>query len=597
MSNVTLVLGQHTFTASLQTLVNNCTLFAANPALAYSPYPVRTPVSPSVFSAFLRAVEGNNLSAIEENVFSQAQLCCEFGVLSHVQREGLLLQGSDYELLRINSTNELSEQLRLKEHRLSVAESHLQKFGEIVNELVLLRNEFSVLRSSIQSTLCGFHSPVRVESISSGRSDAQTSEVGSVSVSAIDRAKAELSLLRSEFCEFRTEVERSVESSPISPVEPESSIEPSTLGEGFSVHIESQILSSLPSILANYVFPSLTELKVKCAVSGAVFSGCTFLCHHLVYDEFNSAVPSGNDLPSFVRCEEIQGVRVRLTLIDTNHMDRYRSCRKNEFRRAQAAVFVLNLHDSSSWDSMANYIDEFRDVCAPEPCMVLAGTKADLPFDKQVLEEAQAIGTQNGMPMFITSALTGEGVRELFQNLCEMVVAREYKFCRFELLWRGSRDGFGAQDFHKRCDGHAPTITLIRDLNGNIFGGFTRISWESPFRGKMKEDPTNETIVFTLKNPWNCAATIFGQLRPSSAIRVDRKRGPCFGDGVLMISDDCGKQKNESGKIEVSFHNDTGYDGTTLLTGSSTFHVSEIEVLELHTNPSDRKWFDDPRLR
>jgi hypothetical protein len=117
-------------------------------------------------------------------------------------------------------------------------------------------------------------------------------------------------------------------------------------------------------------------------------------------------------------------------------------------------------------------------------------------------------------------------------------------------------------------------------LNGNIFGGFTPIAWESSLRVKMAEDPTKKTIVFTVKNPCNCAATIFGQLLPSSAIRVDRKRGPCFGDGVLMISDDCRKQKNESGKIEVSFHNDTGYDGTTLFTGSSIFHVSEIEVFE-----------------
>jgi selenocysteine-specific translation elongation factor len=55
--------------------------------------------------------------------------------------------------------------------------------------------------------------------------------------------------------------------------------------------------------------------------------------------------------------------------------------------------------------------------------MVLARTKADLSFDQRVLEEAEAIGAENGMPMFITSALTGEGVRELFRGLSEMVRA------------------------------------------------------------------------------------------------------------------------------------------------------------------------------
>jgi hypothetical protein len=39
----------------------------------------------------------------------------------------------------------------------------------------------------------------------------------------------------------------------------------------------------------------------------------------------------------------------------------------------------------------------------------------------------------------------------------------EFSEKRFVLLWRGSRDGFGARDFHGRCDGHAPTLALIQD--------------------------------------------------------------------------------------------------------------------------------------
>jgi hypothetical protein len=50
---------------------------------------------------------------------------------------------------------------------------------------------------------------------------------------------------------------------------------------------------------------------------------------------------------------------------------------------------------------------------------------------------------------------------------------------RFALLWRGSRDGFTERDFHCRCDGRAPTLTLIQDTEGNIFRGFTPVEWES----------------------------------------------------------------------------------------------------------------------
>jgi hypothetical protein len=49
----------------------------------------------------------------------------------------------------------------------------------------------------------------------------------------------------------------------------------------------------------------------------------------------------------------------------------------------------------------------------------------------------------------------------------------EFREKRFSLLWRGSRDSFKEKDFHRRCDGHANTLTVILDTEGNSFGGFT----------------------------------------------------------------------------------------------------------------------------
>jgi hypothetical protein len=45
----------------------------------------------------------------------------------------------------------------------------------------------------------------------------------------------------------------------------------------------------------------------------------------------------------------------------------------------------------------------------------------------------------------------------------------------FSVLWRGGRDGFRPVQFHHRCDGDANTLTLIEDVDGNIFGEFTRV--------------------------------------------------------------------------------------------------------------------------
>jgi len=49
----------------------------------------------------------------------------------------------------------------------------------------------------------------------------------------------------------------------------------------------------------------------------------------------------------------------------------------------------------------------------------------------------------------------------------------------WRLLFRASRDGFAAENFHSKCDKIKPTVTIVKSKN-NIFGGFTERSWTSP---------------------------------------------------------------------------------------------------------------------
>ena len=47
----------------------------------------------------------------------------------------------------------------------------------------------------------------------------------------------------------------------------------------------------------------------------------------------------------------------------------------------------------------------------------------------------------------------------------------------YVLLYRASRNGWTAANFHSFCDNKGPTVTVVK--NGNyIFGGYTKQSWE-----------------------------------------------------------------------------------------------------------------------
>ena len=49
--------------------------------------------------------------------------------------------------------------------------------------------------------------------------------------------------------------------------------------------------------------------------------------------------------------------------------------------------------------------------------------------------------------------------------------------CNWNLCYRASRDGWGAQEFHRHCDNKGPTVVLIK-ANDYIFGGYADEPWD-----------------------------------------------------------------------------------------------------------------------
>ncbi len=47
-----------------------------------------------------------------------------------------------------------------------------------------------------------------------------------------------------------------------------------------------------------------------------------------------------------------------------------------------------------------------------------------------------------------------------------------------KLLYRASRDGWTAANFHSCCDNKGPTVTVVKSTGNYIFGGFTEELWD-----------------------------------------------------------------------------------------------------------------------
>ena len=48
-----------------------------------------------------------------------------------------------------------------------------------------------------------------------------------------------------------------------------------------------------------------------------------------------------------------------------------------------------------------------------------------------------------------------------------------------ELIFRASRDGYSAENFHSKCDDMGPSLTIVQSEYGYRFGGYSKISWIS----------------------------------------------------------------------------------------------------------------------
>ncbi|EXX54820.1 uncharacterized protein OCT59_019998 [Rhizophagus irregularis] len=99
----------------------------------------------------------------------------------------------------------------------------------------------------------------------------------------------------------------------------------------------------------------------------------------------------------------------------------------------------------------------------------------------------------------------------------------------FNLLVRGSRDGFSEKIFHEYCDDKGPTITIIHVKNSNeILGGFNPFNWES-WKSNKGFIETKESFIFSLDRN-NLENSIFSKVVDNkNAIYNSPDYGPCFG--------------------------------------------------------------------
>ena len=168
----------------------------------------------------------------------------------------------------------------------------------------------------------------------------------------------------------------------------------------------------------------------------------------------------------------------------------------------------------------------------------------------------------------------------LFSKIRELYMYNRYM--RLSLVYRGSKDGATAKDFHAKCDLIGPNITLIKTKKNYIFGGFSNKGWKHLFKDMRKDDPEYATeykdekafcFSYNLKK-------IYKNGKPNeNVIYCNNNYGAVFST-FFKIFDDCFKKGGICGTIENCsfFGQEKNYEFNG---GEEKFDIDEIELFQI----------------
>jgi len=136
------------------------------------------------------------------------------------------------------------------------------------------------------------------------------------------------------------------------------------------------------------------------------------------------------------------------------------------------------------------------------------------------------------------------------------------------LLFRASRDGFGAPAFHSKCDGVAHTIVIARSAGGFVFGGY---SGSAPWSSVGNFTASEGAFLFRLDGPGVQGPSKHGVLQNhANAIYCHAGYGPTFGGGH-----DLHIQNSPGTSVQVNLNLGHTYNPAPAGGGGQLTHLAE----------------------
>ncbi len=164
-------------------------------------------------------------------------------------------------------------------------------------------------------------------------------------------------------------------------------------------------------------------IQRKVCLIGDFAVGKTSLFHRFVYNRFSETYLTTVGVLIQRKVVEVGSQQVTMILWDMEGGKDSTSLKASSLAGAAGAVIVCDLTRVGSILHCQGYAESLRNM-KPDIRLMLAGNKYDLiDSDSHAhLAVVRQVAKKENLPMTLTSAMTGEGIEEMFQSLGESLL-------------------------------------------------------------------------------------------------------------------------------------------------------------------------------
>lgn len=165
------------------------------------------------------------------------------------------------------------------------------------------------------------------------------------------------------------------------------------------------------------------DFLFKFIIIGDAGSGKSCLLHQFIEKRAKEVSSHTIGVEFGSKIIDVGGRSIKLQMWDTAGQERYRSVTRSYYRGAAGALLVFDVTHRDSFNHLANWLADARSLARMDISIIVVGNKSDLKDRRQVsFLEASGYAQENGILFLETSAITGDGVEEVFSKVARVVL-------------------------------------------------------------------------------------------------------------------------------------------------------------------------------